>query len=149
MNVKVGSVAYRGVVVVVGIGAGAYALVRAFRRKVAAPGNSASEDPESGLPSGLLIGSPELVPVGGALSFIDRHSKRAAYVVQPIPGEFRAFSAVCTHAPCIVYFQDGDFVCPCHRAAFDGKTGAVLHGPPRTPLPAVPILVRGGKLFQA
>jgi len=44
------------------------------------------------------------------------------------PQAFAAFSAVCPHAGCEVEVSDKQYVCPCHKAKFDG-TGAVTGGP--------------------
>lgn len=48
-----------------------------------------------------------------------------------------AFQDQCTHAACSL--ADGDIedmhvVCPCHMGTFDVATGAVVSGPPKTPL---------------
>jgi nitrite reductase/ring-hydroxylating ferredoxin subunit len=51
------------------------------------------------------------------------------------PAPYEALSARCTHHGCVVaYFTDKkQFVCPCHGGTFD-DTGAVVSGPPKTPL---------------
>jgi thiosulfate dehydrogenase [quinone] large subunit len=98
--------------------------------------------------SGTEIGSASAVPVGGAASYTDPHSGQPAIVVQPTSGEFKAFSAICTHAGCQVDFQGGSFFCPCHGSVFDGKTGAVLSGPAPTALPAIHITVSDGNIFE-
>lgn len=44
-----------------------------------------------------------------------------------------AFDRRCPHLGCPVLWSVAQrrFECPCHHAAFDGRTGAVLFGPPR------------------
>ena len=44
-----------------------------------------------------------------------------------------AFARRCPHLGCPVLWsrERGRFECPCHRAAFDARTGDVLFGPPR------------------
>lgn len=44
-----------------------------------------------------------------------------------------AFDRRCPHLGCPVVWaaERGRFECPCHHAAFDARTGAVLFGPPR------------------
>ncbi|HZR80888.1 MAG TPA: Rieske (2Fe-2S) protein [Candidatus Binatia bacterium] len=44
-----------------------------------------------------------------------------------------AFDRRCPHLGCPVLWsaERGRFECPCHRAAFDARTGRVLFGPPR------------------
>lgn len=44
-----------------------------------------------------------------------------------------AFDRRCPHLGCPVLWSAdrGRFECPCHHAAFDARTGAVLFGPPR------------------
>ena len=86
--------------------------------------------------------------MGGAASFTDPVSGQPGYVVQPTAGTFKAFSAVCTHAGCTVEFQQGTFFCPCHASTFDGKTGAVLSGPAPSGLPAIPVRVSGGTIYE-
>jgi cytochrome b6-f complex iron-sulfur subunit len=46
-----------------------------------------------------------------------------------------ALSLVCTHARCIVRWEDAEkrFLCPCHKGSFDAE-GRVLSGPPPSPL---------------
>jgi Rieske Fe-S protein len=89
------------------------------------------------------LGSASDVPVGGAKLY-----RNARLVVsQPSKGHYAAFSAVCTHAGCVlgqVHKEEGS--CPCHGSRFDVSTGKVLQGPASRPLPEVPVRVKDGKL---
>jgi Rieske Fe-S protein len=63
-----------------------------------------------------------------------------ALVVKLTAGEVVAFDRRCPHLGCpVVWAATRErFECPCHRAAFDARTGRVLFGPPRHGLtPAV------------
>ncbi|MFJ3703513.1 MULTISPECIES: Rieske (2Fe-2S) protein [Streptomyces] len=81
------------------------------------------------------------IPVGGGAIFKDRK----IVVTQPEAGEFKAFSAVCTHAGCIVStVADGTIDCACHGSRFAVEDGAVERGPATKPLPAERITVAGG-----
>jgi thiosulfate dehydrogenase [quinone] large subunit len=65
-------------------------------------------------------------------------------VVRLPDGSFVAYDAVCTHAGCTVGWDQttGVILCPCHDAAFDpARNAAVLQGPTRRPLAALPIVV--------
>ena len=51
-------------------------------------------------------------------------------VTQPTAGEFKAFSATCTHQGCKVKsVADGVIVCPCHGSKFAIADGSVAAGP--------------------
>lgn len=68
-------------------------------------------------------------------------------VTQPEEGEFKAFSAVCTHAKCLVStVSDGTINCPCHGSKFSITDAAVEAGPATRPLPAEQITVEGGAI---
>jgi len=70
-------------------------------------------------------------------------------VLQPAKGEFRAFSAICSHAGCTVAFvrASEQFQCPCHGGVYDARTGKVLAGPPPQPLTAIHVQRSGGQLI--
>lgn len=106
---------------------------------------SGSQGPSSGqggsVASGTLIGPASKVPVGGAAQFTDPSTGEPALVVQLEAGTFEAFSRVCTHAGCLVDFEQAQkvFFCPCHGSVFDAATGQVLQGPAVAPLPSIPV----------
>lgn len=58
---------------------------------------------------------------------------REALVVGLDDGAVVAFDRRCPHLGCPVVWaaERQRFECPCHSAAFDARTGAVLFGPPR------------------
>lgn len=65
-------------------------------------------------------------------------------------GTVQGFSTVCTHQGCKVSsVANGRISCPCHGSAFDTRTGEPVAGPAKTPLPPVPVTVRGGDVFPA
>lgn len=83
------------------------------------------------------------VPEGGGLIL----DETRVVVTQPLPGEFKAFSAVCTHMGCTVAsVADGQITCPCHSSTFSIADGSVTGGPASAPLPEVPVNVSGGSL---
>ncbi|CAM5700169.1 MULTISPECIES: Rieske (2Fe-2S) protein [Streptomyces] len=83
------------------------------------------------------------IPVGGGTVF----KERKVVVTQPTEGEFKAFSAVCTHASCLVStVRDGTINCPCHGSRFSITDAAVEAGPATRPLPAEQISVSGGAI---
>ena len=80
------------------------------------------------------------IPVGGGVIFDDQK----IVVTQPTVGEFKAFSAVCTHQHCTVTrVEDGVIKCPCHGSAFSIADGSVKDGPAPDPLPSKKISFNG------
>ncbi|MFF9780215.1 Rieske (2Fe-2S) protein [Streptomyces sp. NPDC013978] len=86
------------------------------------------------------------IPVGGGRIFEDQK----VVVTQPQEGDFKAFSAVCTHQGCIVSgVSDGTIDCACHGSKFKITDGAVVRGPATRPLPAEEIKVSGNSIQLA
>jgi Rieske Fe-S protein len=81
------------------------------------------------------------IPVGGGKIFSDEQ----VVVTQPSAGQFKAFSAVCTHQGCIVgEISGGQIICPCHASHFDISTGAPTPDSlAQSPLPAKTVTVSG------
>ena len=76
--------------------------------------------------------STAVIPAGGGKIFDDIK----VVVTQPTEGEYKAFSAICTHRQCTVSSVAGGVItCQCHLSEFDAATGAVRKGPATQPLP--------------
>lgn len=83
------------------------------------------------------------IPLGGGKVFKDRK----VVVTQPKKGEFKAFSAICTHQGCTVNrVADGTIDCPCHGSKYRIADASVAHGPATRPLPAEKITVEGNSI---
>lgn len=107
---------------------------------------STSEPNTDGSASGADLGPASAVPVGGGKTFEDQK----VVVTQPTAGEFKAFSALCTHEQCVMYqTSEGAIRCGCHGSQFSDKDGSVLKGPARTPLESKTVTVEGGNLKLA
>ncbi|WP_016907135.1 Rieske (2Fe-2S) protein [Streptomyces xiaopingdaonensis] len=90
------------------------------------------------------LGSADAVPVGGAKLYAEEQ----ILVSQPGKGEFKAFSAVCTHQGAkLSKVENGTADCPLHGSRFSVETGEVEHGPATAPLPEIPVdVTEDGKL---
>jgi len=69
-------------------------------------------------------------------------------LVEKAPGEFRAFSAVCTHLQCTVQFDKNSrrIWCACHNGMYDLE-GRNVSGPPPRPLKPYTVQVSGDDIF--
>ena len=86
------------------------------------------------------------IPEGGGKIFSDQD----VVVTQPTAGEFKAFSATCTHQGCMVSEVSGGLIrCPCHGSLYSVANGAVKGGPAPRPLPAEKITVANGSISLA
>jgi Rieske Fe-S protein len=96
--------------------------------------------------SGTVLGKTTEIPEGGGKVFKDQR----VVVTQPTAGEFKAFSAICTHQGCTVADVSGGTInCACHNSTFDITDGSVKGGPAPTALPGTRITVQGGSITVA
>ena len=83
------------------------------------------------------------IPVGGGKIF----ASRKIVVTQPTAGDFKAFSAVCTHQGCLVSkIASGHIDCSCHGSEYSIEDGSVEAGPAPKSLPEKTVTVTGDTL---
>jgi Rieske Fe-S protein len=115
-------------------GGGAAPSAASSAPSAASSGNSAS---------GALATTSE-IPVGSGKIF----TAEKVVVTQPTAGDYKAFSAVCTHMGCLVStISNGTIDCPCHGSQYSITNGSVVAGPAPSPLPAETIKVSGTSIF--
>ena len=70
-------------------------------------------------------------------------------VVNSEVGGIQAYSAICTHLGCIVYWHEQRQVIqsPCHDGRFNPVNGAVISGPPPRPLPPYEFEIVAGQVY--
>jgi nitrite reductase/ring-hydroxylating ferredoxin subunit len=91
--------------------------------------------------SGLVIAGAADIPVGGSAIFQYPTSSDPCVLIRTGAEAYVAYSRICTHAGCPVFYQAGTGVlaCPCHGGVFSIADGSVLRGPPPRPLPRIQI----------
>ena len=95
-------------------------------------------------PKGTVLGAASDIPVGGGAIY----AAAKVVVTQPASGQYRAFSAVCTHVGCLVNkVANGTIGCPCHGSQFKVTNGAVVAGPAPSPLPAKRVTIVDGRII--
>jgi Rieske Fe-S protein len=108
-------------------------------------GGAAAAGGQAAGPGGALT-STGAIPVGGGKIF----ASERVVVTQPSGGQFRGFSAVCTHMQCIVdQIADRTIDCPCHGSKFSITDGHVVAGPAPSPLPAQSLKIESGRISLA
>jgi Rieske Fe-S protein len=94
--------------------------------------------------TGTVLGMATDIPVGGGKIY----TTAKVVVTQPTKGEYKAFSAICTHVGCLCnVVADGTINCPCHGSKFKITDGSVVTGPAPTALAAKTVTVSDGKIL--
>jgi len=88
------------------------------------------------------IATTSEIPVGSGIVLADDE----VVITQPSEGEFKAFSAICTHQGCTVAEVTDTINCPCHFSTFSITDGSPTGGPAPTPLAEMPISVDGNQI---
>jgi Rieske Fe-S protein len=130
--------------------AGALAGCEVYGREAAPPPPPPPASGEAeGEGSGVVLASAGEVDVGGGLIVADQN----VVITQPTEGDFRAFSATCTHQGCTVSsVSDGTINCNCHNSRFSIEDGSVvqaaqgLSADQQSPLPEAGIVVNGDSI---
>ena len=101
---------------------------------------------KSAAAGGTPLGKTSDVPVGGGKVY----AAQKVVVTQPTAGEFKCFSAVCTHQGCTVAGVSGGTInCPCHGSKFHVADGSVAHGPAASRCPPSRSRSSGGEITLA
>ncbi|MEV6754112.1 Rieske (2Fe-2S) protein [Streptomyces sp. NPDC051214] len=109
----------------------------------AEPSKSGGKDEPPPKPEELAKTSD--IPVGGGKVLKDKK----IVVTQPEKGDFKAFSAVCTHSGCTVSdVADGTINCACHGSKYRVADASVADGPAPRPLAPESIKVTGNSITR-
>jgi Rieske Fe-S protein len=132
---------------VAAVGAGAF---------LAACGSDEPTDPDSRSADGTTEGSGDDAASGGALVTTDEvpvgggtvFQKQKIVVTQPTEGDFKAFTAVCTHQGCTVGSVESDTIqCNCHGSQYSAADGTVKKGPATKALAPKKVTVEGNEII--
>ncbi|WP_129298950.1 Rieske (2Fe-2S) protein [Streptomyces lydicus] len=92
---------------------------------------------------GTILAKTSEIPKGGGKIF----KADKVVVTQPQDGDIKAFSAICTHAGCVVGEVSGGTInCMCHGSKFDITDGSVKKGPATKGLAPAKVNVKGGSV---
>jgi len=94
----------------------------------------------------VLVCAEDELPVGESKTV--KFGRYPAIVIRLASG-LKAYSAVCTHFACIVKWngETSRLECPCHDGYFSAEDGAVLDGPPPSPLTMLATEIVDGQIY--
>ena len=128
-----------------GLAASVLAACATYGKKPEASGDTTTAAPATGgtgAPAADAIAKTADVPVGSGVIVGE------IVVTQPAAGEFKGFSATCTHAGCTVAeVADGTINCLCHGSKFN-LDGSVANGPATKPLTPESVSVQGDSIVR-
>ena len=104
-------------------------------------------EPPSRPPSGpTTVGKVEDFAAGSSKTVLVE--EQPVLVIRTADGEFRAFSALCTHLQCIVGYspERNRIECPCHQGVYS-VDGQNLSGPPPRPLDEYVVSISDGAVI--
>lgn len=105
--------------------------------------------PETGPNVESVVGAEvdEMVPNSGR---VIRFGNKPVNLIRTDSGDFRAFSAICTHLECTVQYRPDlkHIWCACHNGHYD-LTGRNIAGPPPRPLAPYEVNISDGKVVVA
>ena len=107
-------------------------------------GTTGSQAPTA--PPGYVLVA-QLSSLAGKSSQYFAHPVEGSSILLSLGGQWKAFSAVCTHRPCTVRYQSAELYCPCHGATFSANDGSVTRGPAQTGLVEYGVLEQNGGLY--
>lgn len=103
------------------------------------------EQPEA--PTSMVVAARvgELTPNSSKMF---RFGKDPGLLIMTEGGQYRAFSAMCTHLDCTVQYRDDikHIWCACHNGHYD-LSGNNIAGPPPAPLAQYTVTVRGDQII--
>jgi len=93
-----------------------------------------------------IVGKLEEFPAGSAKTVLI--NEKPVLVIRTTEGEFRAFSALCTHLQCVVGYsaERNRIECPCHQGVYSVE-GLNISGPPPRPLEELPVSINEGTVI--
>lgn len=98
------------------------------------------------LAGSITVGKLEDFVLGSAKTVLV--NEHPVLVIRESSGQFRAFSALCTHLQCVVAYSSerNRIECPCHQGVYsiDGQN---VSGPPPRPLDEYPVTVSDGAVI--
>jgi Rieske Fe-S protein len=137
----------RTVIINTGLAAAAIAGLSSCSTNATAPQSQPATTP--GAPSGASSGAAGPVsvktadiPIGNGKIFPDAQT----VITQPKKGQFKAFSAICTHMGCLVDSITTTINCPCHGSKYSITDGSVVNPPAPRPLPPKTIKINADTL---
>jgi Rieske Fe-S protein len=107
------------------------------------PTRKSQQDTSSEAPSGIADAAD--VPVGGGIVLADQK----LVITHPTSGDFKGFTAVCTHQGCLVDEVTDTINCPCHGSIYSIEDGSVVDGPAPAPLAEQQLVVDSGAIILA
>jgi nitrite reductase/ring-hydroxylating ferredoxin subunit len=109
-----------------------------FSPQAQAPSYVSNPSPQTGE---RLLANASRISLGQSLALSDP-TYGPILLIHLMNNQIVAYSAICTHAGCIVQFNPSaqDIACPCHGAVYDPSNNArVIAGPAPYPLQRIPI----------
>lgn len=96
--------------------------------------------------SNLSIGKASEIENNSSKMF--KIGNKPGILIKTKEGEFKAFSATCTHLDCTVQFQKDENIiwCACHNGKYD-LNGTNISGPPPKPLTPFKVIVQKDEIF--
>lgn len=125
-------------------GLGSLAVAVALAGCGSADSGGGDADGSATAASGTTLATTDEVPVGGGIVLADA----GIVLTQPTQGEFKAFTAVCTHQGGALDAVGSDGIeCPLHGSRFSIQDGSATQGPATAPLAVVAITVDGDQIL--